>query len=117
MVGFLFCYAYTQGQSHSPKVFANGGSVGIVGSMEISFTIGEPSVQTADLYKMIVTQGFQQPYFQDDCPIFIPNAFTPYNDDNLNEGFKPVYACDIEVISLRYLTDGKKWFIDRMILR
>jgi len=87
------------GQDNMPKVFANGGSVGIVGNTEISFTIGEPLVQTANLFDLIVSQGFQQPFFLDNCPVFIPNAFTPYNDDGLNEYFKPVYDCDIEVIS------------------
>lgn len=60
--------AQTIGQL-SPKVFASAGQVTTTGNLNLSYTIGEPIVETLVDIKLILTEGFHQP--EDD---FVPNA-------------------------------------------
>ena len=68
----------------------------------VTFTIGEPIVQTIIEPDNIASQGFQQPFFKDiPCPIYIANAFTPRNFDELNDDFGPIHECKFE--SIRFI--------------
>jgi gliding motility-associated-like protein len=85
------------GQQSSPVVIASGGGFSkISGIGSISFTIGEPIIQTAKSGSIILTQGFQQPETPtgvSECVAFFPTAFSPENSAGLNDTFLPVSSC------------------------
>jgi hypothetical protein len=72
-------------QTLERQVLASAGNVSTVSNLEISYTIGEAVITTATTADIILTQGFQQPYFvviPDDALfpwlVFYPN---PTNGD------------------------------------
>lgn len=63
-----FCFAISLlmffdagAQTISPKVIANGGTSAAVGGFNVSYTIGEPFIQTLQFGQTVLTQGFHQP--------------------------------------------------------
>lgn len=64
----------------------------------VTFTVGEPIVQTIIGNSNIASQGFQQPFFiRIPCNIFIANAFTPHNFDSNNDEFGPIHECSLVI--------------------
>ncbi len=54
-------FLWVNAQSISPDVVASAGNQSSIGSAELSWTIGEPVVDTYDNGSSILTQGFHQP--------------------------------------------------------
>lgn len=60
-IGLLGFYPECKGQSISQHVIAASGNYAVNGNSSLSYTIGEPMIQTLYSAKNILTQGFQQP--------------------------------------------------------
>jgi hypothetical protein len=60
---FALCASalFTQAQSLSPQVIASAGDYYDNGTISLSWTLGEPAVETYTSANLILTQGFQQP--------------------------------------------------------
>ena len=52
-----------RGQSITPEVHGSAGDVGTVGTTTVSWTIGEPLVETISTGSNQITQGFHQPRY------------------------------------------------------
>ncbi len=70
-------------------------------------TTAELAITEEDVYHVTVTNTCGQmddsvtvTQDQCDCPVFVPNGFTP-DDDGVNEGFRPVFDCPIEKYMFR----------------
>lgn len=50
-------------QQTTPQVIATGGNISQQSNAQISYTIGEPVIQTATDGTTILTQGYQQPHY------------------------------------------------------
>lgn len=59
---FLLLTIIVRGQSLSPQVFASAGNYFDNGTFSLSWTLGEPIIETFTTVNIILTQGFQQPY-------------------------------------------------------
>lgn len=61
LISFLFISAGLLAQSVSPQVIATAGNYSEAGGISLSWTLGEPVIETAVSTDVTLTQGFQQP--------------------------------------------------------
>jgi len=90
----------------TPEVISNGGEVFSNSNYVLSFTIGEPMVETYQNGNHVLTQGFQQPSSRsvtntENTLSFIeidisPNPFQ--STLNLNLSFEEIQALDISIV-------------------
>lgn len=57
----LFAVFSTNAQSLERQVIGSAGGYDVAGGVSLSFTVGEPVVETAISGSVVLTQGFQQP--------------------------------------------------------
>ena len=61
LLSFLFCKSFLS-QSISPFVISSSGNHFTGGNHQLSWTMGEPIVNTLSIGNSVLTQGFHQPY-------------------------------------------------------
>jgi len=61
LILLLFVTTWAVAQSVSPQVIATAGNYSEAGGISLSWTLGEPVIETATGTGVILTQGFQQP--------------------------------------------------------
>ena len=64
LLAFNFLLVISYGQSISSSVIASGGGSYEAGGINLSWTIGELAVETFTTSNLILTQGFQQGYYE-----------------------------------------------------
>lgn len=64
LLAFNFLLVISYGQSISSSVIASGGGSYEAGGINLSWTIGELAVETYTTSNLILTQGFQQGYYE-----------------------------------------------------
>jgi len=72
------------------------------GSIDSTLLVGAGSwdLRVIDSAGCITSDTRTVTAFDCDCPVFVPNAFTP-NADGINEGFKPIHQCAMRAYALR----------------
>ncbi|MGE0089209.1 MAG: T9SS type A sorting domain-containing protein [Bacteroidales bacterium] len=63
LLAFNFLLIVGYGQSISSSVIASGGGSSEAGGLNLSYTIGELAIETFTTTNMVLTQGFQQGYY------------------------------------------------------
>jgi hypothetical protein len=61
VVAILIVSARLNAQSLAPHVIASAGAYAVSSNFSLSWTLGEPVIETQTLHNIILTQGFQQP--------------------------------------------------------
>ena len=89
--------------SKAQTVTASTGGKGVVGSMEVSYSVGEAVVTTVEGDSVLLTQGFHQPSFAVTAikKTFPPGAVTVFPNptkDYLNVVFKGVSLKNIQIL-------------------
>jgi hypothetical protein len=64
LLAFNFLLVVGYGQSISSSVIASGGGSSEAGGINLSWTIGELAVETFTTTNLVLTQGFQQGYYE-----------------------------------------------------
>jgi hypothetical protein len=77
--GILFS-VYCMAQSVSPQVVATAGNYSENGGISISWTLGEPVIETAVATDVTLTQGFQQPDYN---VVLVEHVSSPELDVNV----------------------------------
>ncbi len=119
-LNFILFASYLMSQTVTPQIIGTTGNISNQNNTQISYTVGEPVVQTVSSGNTIITQGYQQPHYnisviheqQDVLPnlILFPN---PVNN-NLTIQFNNNQQTFINI----YLFDaiGKQLFFMQQLL-
>ena len=67
LIPLLLLCVIAQSQQLKPTLISTAGSVSTNGNLSISYSVGEPAVNTQSNGNRILTQGFQQPGEDLDC--------------------------------------------------
>jgi len=92
-----FLLTNLQSQSISPQVYSSGGDYVLNGNYSISYTVGEPCIQTYSAGSYILTEGFQQPNY-------IITIVDENDENTINIYPNPTY--DLLNIKLDYNIEG-----------
>lgn len=118
LILFVFSVTGLLAQSVSPQVIATAGNYSENGGVSLSWTLGEPVIETATGTDVILTQGFQQPDYNIVVVEHIPassldvNVFPNPTSGNLNIEWTGT-AQTPAVISL-YDMNGKELLVSKV---